>query len=75
MSTTDKELWKIFSTKTLELLKDDFSPLHLEIVTEYMNALDTLMEQYAYHNDWSKEQQEYETIHTEYGNYRWKNNV
>ena len=71
----DKDLWNLFTTKTREILREQYSPDNLKIVTEYVTALDTLIGKYAYNEDWNNEVQEYEAIHTEYGKYRWKNNV
>lgn len=71
----DKDLWNLYTTKTREIIREEYSPYNLKILSEYLTTLDTLMRKYFYNEEWDNEVKQYEEIHTEYGNYRWINNV
>lgn len=71
----EKEIWNLIVSKTKELLQEDYSRINLNILTEYVTSLDSYMEKYNGNDDWFQEYKEYESIHEQYGRYRWKNNV
>ena len=75
MSLYEKEIWNIFTTKTRELLEQQYSQENMNLLTEYMTNLDTYMKKYYYHDEWQDENKEYEILHERYAQYRWRNNV